>query len=197
MKAERGLARHVIALVLVAAGTASAAGADLKCPRGSVERSSRSTWTNEDWCARTDGKGTKHGPFRMWSEHGTLEGAYRDGKPDGTWVGQYRGGPRAGEAEFQGGVLHGRFRALYVNGKTLAEATFSNGKLAAPMVFFDPTGRRRLVMSVGADGLPKDQTAFDDNGKEVVPGAEWYRQNIGRNDFLDLVMRMAGIASLH
>jgi hypothetical protein len=52
-------------------------------------------------------------------------------------------------------------------------------------------------MSVGADGLPKDQTAFDEEGKETAPGTEWYRQNIGRNDFLDLVMRMGGIASLH
>ena len=197
MKAECRLARNVIALVLAMAGTAGAAGVDLKCPRGSAERSSRSTWTNEDWCARSDGKGAKHGPFRTWSEEGSLEGAYRDGKPDGTWVGSYRGGLKSGEAEFKAGVLNGRFRALYVNGKTLAEANFMNGKLAAPMVFFDPTGRRRLVMSVDGAGMPRDQTAFDDNGKPVMPGSEWYRQNIGRSDFLDLVMRMGGIASLH
>jgi hypothetical protein len=197
MKAERGLARNVIALVLAMAGTVGAAGADLKCPGGTVERSSRSTWTNEDWCARTDGKGTKHGPFRMWSRDGTLEGAYRDGKPEGTWVGYHQSGSKSGEAQFQAGVLDGRFRALYPNGKMLAEGTFKNGKLAAPLVFFDSLGRRRLVMSVGADGLPKDQTAFDEEGKETAPGTEWYRQNIGRNDFLDLVMRMGGIASLH
>ncbi len=197
MKAEGGLARYVIALALVVGGAASAAAADLQCPTGSVARSSRSTWTNEDWCARAGGEGTKHGPFRMWSAHGRLEGAYRDGGPNGTWVGYYQEGPKSGEAEFQAGVLNGRFRALYTNGKTLAEGMFRDGKLAAPMVFFDPMGRRRLVMSVGEDGLPKDQTAFDDTGKQIAPGTEWYRQNIGRNDFLDLVMRMGGIAPLH
>jgi hypothetical protein len=197
MKAERGPAPYVIALLLVAAETAGAGGGDLKCPAGSVERSSRSTWTSEDWCARADGKGTKHGPFRMWSADGSLEGSYRDGAPEGTWVGYYRGGPKSGEAEFKAGVLNGRFRALFTSGKTLAEGVFKNGKLAEPMVFFDPQGRRRLVMSVGADGLPKDPTAYDDAGKTVTPGAEWYRQNVGRSDFLDLVMRLGGIAPLH
>lgn len=195
MKAEAGLA---FALVFALAGPVGAAGADLKCPAGSVERSSRSSWTNEDWCARNDGKGTKHGPFRMWSRDGTLEGAYRDGRPEGTWVGYHQSGSKSGEAEFQAGVLDGGFRALYPNGKMLAAGTFKNGKLEGPMVFFDSMGRRRLViMSVGADGSPKDQTAFDEEGKETAPGTEWYRQNIGRNDFLDLVMRMGGIASLH
>ncbi len=196
MRAERALGRYVIAFALVL-GAAADVAADVQCPAGLVARTSRSTWTNEDWCEKAGGQGTKHGPFRMWSAEGSLEGAYRDGAPDGTWVGYYREGRKSGEAEFQGGVLNGRFRALYTNGKTLAEGTFKNGKPAAPLVFFDPMGRRRLVMTVGADGLPKEQTAFDDAGKPMIPGIEFNRQNIGRNDFLDLIMRMGGIAPLH
>jgi hypothetical protein len=195
MRAERALALSFIALVLLAGGAASAA-ADLQCPPGSVARSSRSTWTNEDWCARVGGD-TKHGPFHMWSPHGRLEGSYRDGGPHGTWIGYYGQGPKSGEAEFQAGVLNGRVRALYTNGKTLAEGAFRNGKLVGPMVFFDSMGRRRLVMTVGADGSMKDRTAFDEDGKELVPGTEFYRQNIGRNDFLDLIFRMGGITPLY
>jgi hypothetical protein len=30
-----------------------------------------------------------------------------------------------------------------------------------------------------------------------VPGIEFYRQNIGRSDFLDFVLRMAGVAPLY
>jgi hypothetical protein len=197
MRAERAFARSVLVLALVAEGAAGAAAADLPCPAGSVSRSSRSTWTNEDWCERPGGQGTKHGPFRMWSAHGRLEGAYREGSPEGTWVGHYQEGPKSGEAEFQAGVLNGRFRALYTSGKTLAEGVFKNGKLSGPMVFFDPMGRRRLVMTVGTDGLPKEQTGFDKAGKELVPGTEFYRQNIGRSDFLDLILRMGGIAPLY
>lgn len=196
MRAEHAFAAYGGALVLLAAAAASATTADLPCPPGSVARSSRSTWTNEDWCARAGGD-TKHGPFRMWSAHGRLEGSYRDGGPEGTWVGHYREGPKSGEAEFQAGVLHGRFRALYTNGKTLAEGVFKHGKLAGPMVFFDPMGRRRLVMTVAADGSPKEQTAFDEGGKELVPGTEFYRQNIGRSDFLDFILRMGGISPLY
>src|SRR5687768_17431246 len=194
MKAERALARSMFVLALVAASAGGAGAADLPCPAGSVSRSSRSTWTNEDWCERTGGQGTKHGPFRMWSAHGRLEGAYREGAPEGTWVGHYQEGPKSGEAEFRGGVLNGRFRALYSNGKTLAEGVFKNGKPAGPIVFFDPMGRRRLVMTVGADGSPKEQTGYDEAGKELAPGTEFYRQNIGRSDFLDFVFRMGGVA---
>lgn len=197
MRAEREFARCAFLLALLAGSAAGAAAADLQCPAGSVPRTSRSTWTNEDWCERPGGQGTKHGPFRMWSAHGRLEGAYRDGGPEGTWVGYYQEGPKSGEAEFQSGVLNGRFRALYSNGKTLAEGAFRNGKAAGPIVFFDPMGRRRLVMTVGPDGSPKEQTGFDEAGKELVPGMEFYRQNIGRSDFLDLIFRMAGIASLY
>ena len=195
MRAERTVALSALALTLLAGGAASSA-ADLQCPPGSVARSSRSTWTNEDWCARAGGD-TKHGPFQMWSAHGRLEGAYRDGGPDGTWIGYYREGPKSGEAQFQAGALNGRFRALYTNGKTLAEGVFKNGKLVGPMVFFDPMGRRRLVMAVGADGSPKDQAAFDEEGKPLAPGIEFYRQNIGRSDFLDLILRMGGITPLY
>lgn len=195
MRAERACVLSALALVLVAGGAARAA-AEVQCPPGSVARSSRSTWTNEDWCARTGGD-TKHGPFQMWSEHSRLEGAYRDGGPDGTWIGYYGQGPKSGDAEFRAGVLNGRFRALYTNGKTLAEGTFKDGKLVGPMVFFDAMGRRRLVMTVRADGSPNDQTAFDDDGKQLAPGTEFYRQNIGRSDFLDLIFRMGGISPLY
>jgi hypothetical protein len=197
MRAERAFARSVLVLALVAGSATRAAAADLQCPAGSVSRSSRSTWTNEDWCERPGGQGTKHGPFRMWSAHGRLEGVYREGGPEGTWVGHYQEGPKSGEAEFQAGVLNGRFRALYTNGKTLAEGVFKNGKASGPIVFFDPMGRRRLVMTVGADGLPKEQTGFDEAGKQLVPGMEFHRQNIGRSDFLDLIFRMGGIAPLY
>jgi len=194
MKVDRALA---LALALVAGAATAALAADLTCPAGSVPRSSRSTWTNEDWCEKPGGQGTKHGPFRMWSAHGRLEGSYRDGSPEGTWIGYYQEGPKSGEAGFQDGVLNGRFRALYTNGKTLAEGAFKNGKAAGPLTFFDPMGRRRLVMTVGADGSAKEQTAFDEAGKELVPGTEFYRQNIGRSDFLDFVLRMGGIAPLY
>jgi hypothetical protein len=197
MRAEHALGRCVLVLAVAAASVAGATATDLQCPSGSVRRSSRSTWTNEDWCERTGGQGTKHGPFRMWSAHGRLEGAYRDGAPEGTWVGHYQEGPKSGEAAFQAGVLHGRFRALYSNGKTLAEGVFKAGKAAGPIVFFDPMGRRRLVMTVGADGSPKEQTGFDETGKELAPGTEFYRQNIGRSDFLDFVLRMGGVAPLY
>jgi hypothetical protein len=197
MKGERAFARSVLVLALVAGGSAGAAAADLQCPMGSVSRSLRSMWNNEDWCERTGGQGIRHGPFRVWSAHSRLEGSYRDGGPEGTWVGYYQEGPKSGEAEFQAGVLNGRFRALYLNGKTLAEGVFKNGKLSGPIAFFDPTGRRRLVMTVGADGSPKEQTGFDEAGKEVAPGTEFTRQNIGRSDFLDLILRMGGIAPLY
>jgi hypothetical protein len=197
MKADRALVRSALVVALVAVAAAGAAAADLTCPAGLVLRSSRSTWTNEDWCEKPGGQGTKHGPFRMWSAHGRLEGSYRDGSPEGTWVGYYQEGPKSGEADFQGGVLNGRFRALYSNGKTLAEGVFRNGKAAGPLTFFDPMGRRRLVMTVADDGSVKEQTGYDEAGKSLVPGIEFYRQNIGRSDFLDFVLRMGGVAPLY
>ncbi len=197
MRAERALGRFIVVLAVAAGSAAVATAADLQCPAGSITRSSRSTWTNEDWCERTAAQGIKHGPFRMWSAAGRLEGSYREGSPEGTWVGYYTEGPKSGEAAFQGGVLNGRFVALYTNGKTLAEGTFKNGKAAGPITFFDPMGRRRLVMTVGGDGSPKEQTGYDESGKPLVPGMEFYRQNIGRSDFLDFVLRTGGVAPLY
>jgi hypothetical protein len=197
MRGERAFARSVLVLALVAEGATVATAADLACPGGSVTRSLRSTLSNEDWCERAGAQGIRHGPFRMSSANGRLEGAYREGNRDGKWVGHYQDGSKSGEAEFQADVLEGPFRALYANGKTLAEGVFKNGRLSGPIVFFDPSGRRRLVMTVGADGSPKEQTAFDDTGKEVAPGTEFTRQNIGRSDFLDLVLKMGGIVPLY
>lgn len=197
MRAERAVARSAIVLALVVEGAAVATAADLACPGGSVTRSLRSTLSNEDWCERAGAQGIRHGPFRMSSADGRLEGAYREGNRDGKWVGHYQDGSKSGEAEFQADVLEGPFRALYANGKTLAEGVFKNGKLFGPMVLFDPMGRRRLVMTVGPDGSPKTQAGFDEAGKEVAPGTEFTRQNIGRSDFFDFVLRTAGIAPLY
>ena len=197
MRGERAFARSVLVLALVAEGTTGAGAADLQCPAGLVSRRLRSTVTNEDWCERAGAQGIRHGPFRMSSANGRLEGAYREGNRDGRWVGHYQEGSKSGEAEFQAGVLEGPFRALYANSKTLAEGVFKDGKLSGPMVLFDPMGRRRLVMTVGADGSPKEQTGFDEAGKEVAPGTEFTRQNIGRSDFFDFILRTAGIAPLY
>jgi antitoxin component YwqK of YwqJK toxin-antitoxin module len=133
----------------------------------------------------------------MSSANGRLEGAYREGNRDGKWVGHYPDGSKSGEAEFQADVLDGPFRALYANGKTLAEGVFKNGKLSGPMVLFDRMGRRRLVIAVGPDGSSTAQTGFDEAGKEVAPGTEFTRQNIGRSDFFDFILRTADIAPLY
>ena len=130
MKAEAGVARSVIALVLVMAGTVGAAGTDLKCPAGSVERTRARRGPTRTGAHATTAKARSTVPSACGRATAPSRARTATGGR-GQWVGYHQSGSRAVKPSSRGGARRPLPRSLSQR-QMLAEGTFKERQARRP-----------------------------------------------------------------